>query len=259
MAENSFGTENTVPARIRQLLWEKWDPIGINSEPGACDEYDAYAEDVYTLVRNGRGIDEIADYLKWVQTVRMELAEKPELNRKIAEMAAALRDARISSVLGDITDLDVDAIVNAANEGLLRGAGVCGAIFRAAGPQLEEACRAVAPCPTGEARVTRGFDAKAHLIVHAVGPVWRGGNSGEPQLLASAYRNSLVAARHFRAQSIAFPAISTGVYGYPREEAAGVAVQTVREWCGESTEPERVVFCCFSEADKAVYDALLSR
>jgi O-acetyl-ADP-ribose deacetylase len=166
---------------------------------------------------------------------------------------------RIAAVLGDITLLEVDAIVNAANEELLRGAGVCGAIFRAAGPQLDEACRALAPCPTGEARVTQGFNAKAHVIVHAVGPVWHGGNAGEPELLASAYRNSLAAARNVHAHSIAFPAISTGTYGYPREAAAEVALRTVREWCFESSEPERIIFCCFSEGDKAVYDALLNR
>ena len=244
--------------RIRQLLWEEWDPIGVNHERGAFGEYDGYADEVCALIRNGRGVDEIAEYLKWAQTVHMTLSEKPVLNRRIAEKAAALRDARISTVLGDITELEVDAIVNAANEGLLRGAGVCGAIFRAAGPQLDEACRAVAPCPTGEARVTRGFNAKAHIIVHAVGPVWHGGDQREPDLLASAYRNSLVAASHFRAQSIAFPAISTGVYGYPFEAAAKIAVQTVREWCGESPEPERVIFCSFSDADKAVYDDVLA-
>ena len=163
---------------------------------------------------------------------------------------------RFSIIVADITTLDVDAIVNAANEQLVRGAGVCGAIFRAAGPQLDAACRAVAPCPTGAARITPGFDAKARWIVHAVGPVWHGGNAGEAALLASAYVSSLNLARDAGASSIAFPSISTGIYGYPREAAAHVAFHAVARWCETNASPESVVFCCFSEADAGVYRQL---
>lgn len=161
--------------------------------------------------------------------------------------------SRISIVVADITTLDVDAIVNAANEALLRGGGVCGAIFRAAGPELDEACAAVAPCPTGEARITPGFRAKARSIIHAVGPVWRGGTRNEAQLLASVYRESLSLAEDAGAKSIAFPAISTGIYGYPREQAAEIAIRSVDEWCRDHCAPQAIIFCCFSEDDAAIY------
>lgn len=147
----------------------------------------------------------------------------------------------------------MDAIANAANKQLARGAGVCGAIFRAAGPQLDEACRDLAPCPTGEARITPGFDARARWIVHAVGPVWRGGSHGEAELLAAAYRNSLALARDAGAQSIAFPAISTGIFGYPRTAAAQVALRAVKDWCREHEAPRRIVFCCFTSEDATIY------
>jgi O-acetyl-ADP-ribose deacetylase len=156
-------------------------------------------------------------------------------------------------VTADITTLDVDAIVNAANEGLVRGGGVCGAIFRAAGPQLDDACRALAPCSTGDARVTPGFNAKARLIVHAVGPVWHGGTQGEAALLSSAYRSALRAAAEAGARSIAFPAISTGIYGYPREDAADVAIATVREWHASAKTALEVIFCAFNEDDAQLY------
>ena len=165
---------------------------------------------------------------------------------------------RIALVVADITTLEVDAVVNAANEALLRGAGVCGAIFRAAGLQLEAACRSVAPCPTGEARITPGFDCKARWIIHAVGPKWSGGRHGESAQLASAYRSALQLAADAGAGSIAFPALSTGIYGYPRAEAAAVALATVQTWCAESPAPERVVLCCFSKDDAAPYEGLLS-
>lgn len=158
-------------------------------------------------------------------------------------------------VTADITTLDVDMIVNAANEGLARGGGVCDAIFRAAGNQLDAACRALAPCPTGEARVTPGFDAKARWIVHAVGPVWHGGTHNEAALLASAYRSALQTASQAGARSIAFPAISTGIYGYPRERAADVAIAAVKAWQASFAQPEEVIFCAFNEADAALYDA----
>lgn len=145
-------------------------------------------------------------------------------------------------VEGDITVQSVDAVVNAANEGLAAGGGVCGAIFAAAGPDLAEACAAVAPCPTGEARVTRGFALPAPWIIHAVGPVWHGGTAGEPTSLARAYRGALHAAVEVGARSIAFPAISTGIYGYPLEAAAAIAVAT----CADAPDGiDEVRFVCF--------------
>lgn len=161
---------------------------------------------------------------------------------------------RCEVVTADITTLNVDVIVNAANEALLRGGGVCGAIFRAAGPQLDKACAAAAPCPTGQARITPGFEAKAKWIVHAVGPVWRGGAGSEADLLASAYRDSLRLASEADAASIAFPAISTGIYGYPREAAAAIAISTVDAWCEQSALPARIIFCCFSDGDARLYE-----
>lgn len=156
-------------------------------------------------------------------------------------------------VTADITTLGVDAIVNAANPGLVRGGGVCGAIFAAAGPQLDDACYAAAPCPIGEARVTPGFNAKARWIVHAVGPIWHGGTQGEAALLASAYRCALHAAAQAGARSIAFPAISTGIYGYPREAAADIAIATIREWSASAESAPEVIFCAFNEDDAQLY------
>lgn len=145
-------------------------------------------------------------------------------------------------VEGDITVQRVDAIVNAANDRLAAGGGVCGAIFAAAGPGLAEACDAAAPCPTGEARTTPGYGLPAPWIIHAVGPIWRGGTAGEPDLLASAYRAALDAAVRVGARSIAFPAISTGIYGYPLEAAAGIAVRA----CAAAPEGiDEVRFVCF--------------
>jgi O-acetyl-ADP-ribose deacetylase (regulator of RNase III) len=151
----------------------------------------------------------------------------------------------------DITTLEVDAIVNAANEALLGGGGVDGAIHRAAGPQLLAACRAlpeVRPgvrCPTGEARITPGYRLPARHVIHTVGPVWRGGGSGEAERLASCYRESLRLANEFSLDSIAFPAISCGVYGYPIEQAVAIAVREVRAWLSRNAAPRRIVFCCF--------------
>ena len=155
--------------------------------------------------------------------------------------------------LADITTLDVDAIVNAANEGLLAGGGVCGAIHRAAGPDLETACRQVAPCPTGEARITPGFRLPARWVIHAVGPVWRGGKAGEPGLLASTYRSALALAARYRLRSVAFPAISTGIFGYPLQPATRVAVDTVRECLKGDTSVSEVLFACFSPEVLAAY------
>lgn len=153
----------------------------------------------------------------------------------------------------DITRLDVDAIVNAANRTLLGGGGVDGAIHRAAGPELLEACRAlpeVEPgvrCPTGEACITPAFDLPARYVIHTVGPVWHGGDRGEPALLANCYRNSLQMAASRQLDSIAFPAISCGVYGYPLDAAAGIAVTTVRAHAGDHDHPERIVLCAHGE------------
>ncbi|HEX9164718.1 MAG TPA: O-acetyl-ADP-ribose deacetylase [Gemmatimonadales bacterium] len=154
---------------------------------------------------------------------------------------------RLTAVLADITTLDVDAIVNAANSELAVGGGVCGAIHRAAGPALAEACRQVAPCPTGEARITEGYGLKAKYVIHAVGPRWMGGRRGEAELLASAYRSAVQLAKEQGLATIAFPAISTGIYGYPPEEAAGVAVHAVRSATMEPSSLQEVFFACFDE------------
>lgn len=159
----------------------------------------------------------------------------------------------VAAVDADITTLEVDAIVNAANTHLSPGGGVCGAIHAAAGPELASACRSAAPCPTGEARITPGFRLPARWVIHAVGPVWRGGGSGEPGALASAYRSSLAVARDAGVRTVAFPAISTGIYGYPLAEATEVAVRTVREWMKRERLPERVVFACFGAAVLEAY------
>ncbi len=153
----------------------------------------------------------------------------------------------------DITTLATDAIVNAANAELRPGGGVCGAIHRAAGPELARACAAIGGCPTGEARITPGFRLPARHVIHAVGPVWQGGGAGEAERLAGAYRAALVLARDHGCASVAFPAISTGVYGYPLDEATRVAVATVRAFAPEAGTLRRVVFACFSYAALAAY------
>jgi O-acetyl-ADP-ribose deacetylase (regulator of RNase III) len=171
----------------------------------------------------------------------------------------AVDSERIRVVVADITTLDVDVIVNAANASLARGGGVCGAIFRAAGPELDEACRRLAPCPSGESRLTGGFEAKARWIVHAVGPVWQGGDGGEAQLLASAYRSALALAATVQAKSIAFPAISTGIYGFPFDLAAPVALSAARNWIGENEYPRAVVFAFLNSQEAAFYERQLRR
>ncbi len=160
----------------------------------------------------------------------------------------------IRVVQGDITNLHVDAIVNAANTTLLGGGGVDGAIHRAAGPDLLTACKKIGGCPTGEARITPGFELPAKWVIHTVGPVWRGGDQGEADLLESCYTQSLDTALDHGIRSIAFPGISTGVYGYPKQEAARIALTVIRRYDDRLDE---IIVCCFTEDDKAVYLALL--
>ena len=157
----------------------------------------------------------------------------------------------------DITKLAVDAIVNAANSSLLGGGGVDGAIHRAAGPELVHECRLLGGCKTREAKITKGYKLPAKFIVHTVGPVWRGGNNGEPELLASCYRQSLLVAANHAITSIAFPSISTGIYGYPIDLAAKVALDTVSSLAAEIGNIKEIVFCCFSAGDLAIYEATL--
>jgi O-acetyl-ADP-ribose deacetylase len=168
--------------------------------------------------------------------------------------------ATLKALRADITTLDVDVIVNAANSSLLGGGGVDGAIHRAAGPDLVSACRLLGGCKTGDAKITPGFRLPARWVVHTVGPVWRGGQHDEPGLLTACYQRSLELAAGKGARSIAFPCISTGIYGYPLEPAAQLAITTVRRALALPTfaSIDEVIFCCFSAGDLAVYDALLA-
>lgn len=159
----------------------------------------------------------------------------------------------VTAKLVDITTLAVDAIVNAANADLAPGAGVCGAIHGKAGPELAQACARMAPCPTGHARMTPGFRLPARFVIHAVGPIWRGGTEGEPELLASAYRESFALAKAAGLHSLAFPAISTGIYGYPLEAATRIAVTTARAELAGPCSISEVVFACFSPQVLAAY------
>ncbi len=165
---------------------------------------------------------------------------------------------RINAVRGDITALNVDAVVNAANSSLLGGGGVDGAIHYAAGSALLAECRKLGGCPTGEARITAGYNLLAPWIIHTVGPVWKGGDRGEATLLASCYANSLRLAIEHSLRTVAFPAISTGAYAYPLKPAAIIAIDTVRELTRQETTLEEVIFCCYSGEDFAIYKKLLA-
>jgi len=163
----------------------------------------------------------------------------------------------LRAVQADITKLDVDAIVNAANSSLLGGGGVDGAIHRAAGPDLVAECRLLQGCKTGQAKITRGYRLPARYVIHTVGPVWQDGTHGEAALLANCYRNSIALAAGHGLATLAFPAISTGIYGYPKQAAAQIAVDTVRE-ATQGTSLREVLFCCFSDEDLQRYAALLA-
>lgn len=165
---------------------------------------------------------------------------------------------RIELIEGDITKLDVDAIVNAANSSLLGGGGVDGAIHYAAGPQLVEECAKLGGCPTGEAKLTKGYRLPARHVIHTVGPIWRGGNNGEPEKLANCYRNSMQIAADNGFATIAFPAISTGVYGYPLQEAAQIAINQVIECLNEMPSIKKVTFVLFGRKNFDIYTDILS-
>ena len=166
--------------------------------------------------------------------------------------------SRISLIQGNLVEQGVDAIVNAANTSLLGGGGVDGAIHRAAGPGLLEECRTLGGCPTGQARITAGYDLPANHVVHTIGPVYRDGARGKPELLASAYRSSLELAQQHGLKSIAFPSISTGAYRYPIEEASRIALETAIAWMRKHRVPDKVVFVLFSQQDLEVYEESLA-
>lgn len=160
-------------------------------------------------------------------------------------------------ILNDITKLKVDAIVNAANTSLLGGGGVDGAIHRAAGKELVMECRSLGGCKTGDAKLTKGYNLPAGFIIHTVGPVWQGGNNGEPELLANCYRKSIQIAAERKFESLAFPCISTGIYGYPKDKAAEIAVKICSEELQKNSYPTKVIFCCFGKDNYDIYQRIL--
>ena len=166
---------------------------------------------------------------------------------------------RIDLIKGDITTLKADAIVNAANSSLLGGGGVDGAIHRAAGPELLAECRTLGGCPTGEARITKGYKLTAKFVIHTVGPIWLGGDNNEEALLESCYSKSLKLATENNCESIAFPNISTGVYGFPKEKAAEIAIKTVKEYLSKNEIPKKVIFVTFGDKNFDLYSSMLLR
>lgn len=168
-----------------------------------------------------------------------------------------MNDGLIYLVKGDITKLEVDAVVNAANNSLLGGGGVDGAIHKTAGPELLEACRNLNGCETGSAKITRGYKLPAKFVIHTVGPVWKGGNNNETDLLKNCYTNSLITACQYGCESIAFPNISTGIYGFPKKEAAEIAVEAVKIYLSQNDHPKTVYFICFDEENYLIYSKLL--
>ena len=160
-------------------------------------------------------------------------------------------------IKGDITTLDLDCIVNAANEDLMPGGGVCGAIHEAAGKELAVECKSIGHCRVGEARITSGYDLKAKHVIHTVGPIWHGGNHGEDQYLFNCYKKSLLLSTHHGIESIAFPNISTGIYGYPKELAAETAIAAIKQHQRSGRKLKEVIFCCFDEENFQLYDRLL--
>ena len=166
--------------------------------------------------------------------------------------------SKISVIKADITSLEIDCIVNAANTSLLGGGGVDGAIHRAAGPALLEECATLQGCNTGEAKITKAYNLPSKHVIHTPGPIWHGGKNNEAELLASCYRNSLQVALDNKLKSIAFPSISTGIYGFPKEQAAHIALSTVQDFLRNHKEIEQVIFCVFSKDDLAIYEKLIN-
>lgn len=178
--------------------------------------------------------------------------------RALQNMTEIPLQERIHLRVGDITSLWVDAIVNAANTSLLGGGGLDGAIHTVAGPELLEECRTIGGCPTGEARLTKGYRLRCDYVIHAVGPVWQGGKGGESELLASSYRHSLQLAETHGLERIAFPCLSTGAFRYPKQEAATIALQTIRNWLEDHDLPRDVTVCCLTPHDATFYEAIMN-